>query len=192
MIGLRSVQATPDGWLIGFDAGEFGGGLWWFKRDGSRAVKLLPNNVHAIYQTSQGSLILVGLHHSGLDYGNVYKYSGPGGKHTVLLAKLDGSPEASTIAPDGGVIIAMSHSVLRLEQNGQIHKLYRTAEDLTYPTSVVVDGDGIVYVAMRFFVLRLAPQKGQYAVQWLMPEKCSSTKLEKYICSCTGGGEQQN
>lgn len=36
MIGRRSLQRTSSGWLVGFDAGEFGGGLWWFSHDGSR------------------------------------------------------------------------------------------------------------------------------------------------------------
>jgi hypothetical protein len=35
MIGRRTILQTADGWLLGFDAGEFGGGLWWFSKDGS-------------------------------------------------------------------------------------------------------------------------------------------------------------
>jgi hypothetical protein len=29
------ILQTADGWLLGFDAGEFGGGLW-FSKDGAR------------------------------------------------------------------------------------------------------------------------------------------------------------
>src|SRR5712691_4914079 len=39
MIGRRSLQPTSRGWLAGFDAGEFGGGLWWFSRDGSQTIE---------------------------------------------------------------------------------------------------------------------------------------------------------
>jgi len=192
MIGQRSVQPTSDGWLVGFDAGEFGGGLWWFNRAGSKSTKLLPDNVHAIYKTSLGTLILVGLNHMG-DYGAVYKYAdAPTTKSAVLLAKLDGSPEASTVTPDGNVIVATSHSVLQVDENAGIHDLYNTTEYLTYPTSAAMDVDETVYVAMTFFVLRLIPQNGKYAAQWLMPEQCRSTKLEKNICSCTGEGKQPN
>jgi hypothetical protein len=191
MFGGRSVQSTSDGWLIGFDAGEFGGGLWWFNRVGSKSVKLLPDNVHAIYQASQGILILVGLNHMGLDYGEIYKYA-DASNAVVLLAKLDGSPEASTISADGGLIIATSHSVSRVDPSGRIDELYRTGEYLTYPTSVTVDGMGVVYVAMRFFVLRLIPQNGAYTAQWMIPEQCRSPKLENYVCSCTGEGTKPN
>lgn len=34
------VLETSDGWLVGFDAGEFGGGLWWYRQDGKFDVQL--------------------------------------------------------------------------------------------------------------------------------------------------------
>src|SRR5258708_4140713 len=57
MIGRRSLLPTSGGWLAGFDAGEFGGGLWWFSRDGSQTIELLSEHVHAIYQIIQTILI---------------------------------------------------------------------------------------------------------------------------------------
>jgi hypothetical protein len=33
------VLETSDGWLVGFDAGEFGG-LWWYRQDGKFDVQL--------------------------------------------------------------------------------------------------------------------------------------------------------
>ena len=56
MIGSRSLLRTADGWLVGFDAGEFGGGLWWFNNEGDDNRKLLSENMHSILQTTNGVL----------------------------------------------------------------------------------------------------------------------------------------
>jgi hypothetical protein len=102
MIGRRSVLRTADGWLVGFDAGEFGGGLWWFNNEGDENRKLLSENVHAIYQTTDGVFVLVGLAHLSLDDGKIYKFTDAADEVSVTqLADLGGSPEASTVDADG-------------------------------------------------------------------------------------------
>jgi hypothetical protein len=186
MIGWRSVLRTSDGWLIGFDAGEFGGGLWWFSRDGRNTMKLLPENVHAIYETPDGIFVLVGLAHLSEDSGEIVQFiDGPEKVSFRRVASLGGSPEASALDPDGQIVIATMHSVLRVDHSGKVHELYKSGEHLTYPTSLVVGGNGNIFVAMRFFVLRLVSDNGAYQPQWLMPKKCRSFKSVKYICTCT-------
>src|SRR5580704_7859879 len=189
MIGRRSIQATASGWLIGFDAGEFGGGLWWFSRDGSQNIKLLSDNVHAIYQIKSSILILTGLSHLGLNFGRIYKFDDTVDKPTVTsVVILGGSPEASTLGSgDDNMIIATPDRVLRVDADGKVNEMYKSGEHLTYPTSVAVDTNGNIYVAMRFFVLRLIPQQGsRYNAEWLMPGQCRVFKLDKYICGCNG------
>jgi hypothetical protein len=187
MVGSPSLLRTADGWLVGFDAGEFGGGLWWFNSEGAVAKKLLPENVHSILQTSDGVFVLVGLAHLLLDHGDIYRFTETQEEVTVKhVADLGGSPEASTIDPDGGVVIATMGSVLRVDYDGKVRKIYKSGENLTYPTSVVVDANGNIFVAMRFFVLKLLVDNGgRYRPQWLMPKKCQSFKIVERICTCT-------
>ncbi len=186
MIGRRSLQPTSSGWLVGFDAGEFGGGLWLFNRDGSQNIELLSENVHAIYQINATILILTGLNHMRLNYGHLYKFSDiPDKPAVVSVANLGGSPEASTVGTDGNIAIATSERVLRVDTSGKIVEIYKSREHLTYPTSIGLDKNGNFYVAMRFFVLPLVPNVGsEYNAQWLMPEQCREFKLDKYICGC--------
>lgn len=187
MIGRRTLFATTDGWLVGFDAGEFGGGLWWFGRDGRHAKKLLSQNVHAIYKTPDGVFVLAGLAHLSLDNGEIEQFvETPDEISLRFIANLGGSPEASTVQPDGQVLVATMHSVVLVDHVGKIHEIYKSGEGLVYPTSVVVDSQGNIFVAMRFFVLQLLPHNGRYDSQWLMPSKCRSVKLVKYECICTG------
>jgi hypothetical protein len=186
MIGRRLLQPTSSGWLAGFDAGEFGGGLWWFSRDGSKTTELLSENVHAIYQIKKDILILTGLSHMGLNYGHVYKFDDTSSKATVTsVTDLGGSPEASTVDIGDNIVVATPDRVLRVDKDGKTNEMYKSGEHLTYPTSATVDRNGVVYVAMRFFVLRLIPQEASgYNAEWLMPEQCRVFKLEKYICGC--------
>lgn len=192
MIGRRTFKPTSSGWLAGFDAGEFGGGLWWFSRDGSKTIELLSENVHAIYQINSTILILTGLNHLGLDYGHLYRFSDISDNVNVMsVAYLYGSPEASTVEAGGNIIIATPNRVLQVGPEGKVDELFKSGEHLTYPTSVGVDTNGNIYVAMRFFVLRLIPQGSGYNAEWLMPEQCRSFNLEKYICTCNGEGKQE-
>lgn len=187
MIGTRSLLRTTDGWLIGFDAGEFGGGLWWFSRDGRDVKKLLSQNVHAIHKTPGGIFVLAGLAHLSSDTGEIDQFTETRDEVSVqFLANLGGSPEASTVRSDGQIVVATMHSVLLVDHVGKVHELYKSGEDLVYPTSVAVDGHGNIFVAMRFFVLQLVPHNGPYDPQWLMPGKCGSVKQVKYECVCTG------
>jgi len=186
MIGSRSVLRTADGWLVGFDAGEFGGGLWWFNNEGDENRKLLSENVHAIYQTADGVFVLVGLAHLSLDSGKIYKFTDTADEVRVTqLADLGGSPEASTVDADGRFVVATPRSVVAIDYAGHVHKLYKSGESLTYPTSVIVDANENILVGMRFFVLRLVPgSNGDYRPQWLMAKECQSFKIVKNICIC--------
>ena len=187
MIGIRSLLRTADGWLVGFDAGEFGGGLWWFNNEGDHSRKLLSENVHSILQTPNGVFVLVGLVHLSLDDGKIYQFTETAEQVKVThVADLGGSPETSTVDPDGRVVIATPKSVLAFDYSGNVRELYTSGENLTYPTSIVVDGNGDIFVAMRFFVLRLVPTSvGVYRPEWLMSKQCQSFKIVKRICTCT-------
>lgn len=130
--------------------------------------------------------MLVGLAHLSLDNGRIYQFTETTEEVKVThLADLGGSPEASTVDPEGRIVIATPKSVLAYYAGG-VHELYTSGEDLTYPTSVVVDDRGNIYVGMRFFVLKLVrASSAVYRPQWLMSKKCQSFKIVKRICTCT-------
>jgi hypothetical protein len=188
MAGKRSVLEVSDGWLIGLDAGEWGGGLWWFSRDGRTKQKLLSDNVKSIYNTSKGTLVLTGLAHLDHDDGSVYRFTDTADKISVRwLSKLGRAPEASTLDEAGDVIVATMNSILRVTPDGNVMRIFESEEHLIYPTSVQVGHSGVITVGMRFFVLRLIPNdKGDLRGEWLMPQRCTTFKLSNNICGCTG------
>ena len=50
-----SVKVS-DGWIIGFNAGEFGAGLWWFSPDGKKREKISGDQVVGFFVTDAGLL----------------------------------------------------------------------------------------------------------------------------------------
>ena len=188
MIGSRSLLKTSDGWLIGFDAGEFGGGLWWFSQDGSNVKKLMGENVHAIYKTPSGVFVLAGLAHLGLDRGGLYQFVDTPEKISLkYVTTLGASPEASMLDHDGNILIATMHGVLRVDKDARVRTIYKSDEWLIYPTSITEDSTGGIFVGMRFFILQVTPQEdGASKGEFLVREQCKTFKIEKYICKCTG------
>lgn len=69
--GTRSVEQVDDGWLVGLDVGEFGGGLWWFSCDGKLNRKLAYEGVKGFAKTSSGVIAVTGLAHLGIDEGKI-------------------------------------------------------------------------------------------------------------------------
>jgi hypothetical protein len=76
--GDRHVEKVADGWLVGFDAGEWGGSLWWFSEDGKAHKKLADENVVGFAKTSE-LLALTGLAHLGIDQEKVLRIRQSGG-----------------------------------------------------------------------------------------------------------------
>lgn len=57
------IEPYENGWLVGLDAGEWGGRLTWFSSDGKKKVVILRDNIRGIAQVGNEILILRGLAH---------------------------------------------------------------------------------------------------------------------------------
>lgn len=177
MIGrARTVRAGAD-WLIGFDAGEFGGGLWWASQDGKRTKLLTRENVQAFVPRNKDVLVFTGLSHMGYDRGAAYLFhpTNDGGKIT-RIADLDSAPSAALLENNGSVLIAVSNGVVTLLPDGNVVRLYKQEEmPILYPNSVAGDETDAIFVGMRFYVLRLHRRAdGNFESTWF--ERSSKTR----------------
>jgi len=186
MIGRRSLFKVPGGgWLLGFDAGEFGGGLWSADSSGN-THELSHENVHGLIDTPQGVMVFVGLAHMGLDSGNVLivPHTATSKAEVKTLAKLDGAPEALTRISSDTALVVTTHGITEISSAGGAKTLLHTDFSLLYPNSVVSTPDGIVYVGMRLFVVRFDPHAEPHAEQWFLPRSCE--RFEATGCVCNG------
>ena len=188
MRGRSVVAKAGDGWLVGFDAGEFGGGLWWTSNDGREKKKLTDENVHAILARQAELLVFTGLAHMSIDEGRVYSYR-PASQSVgtlVEVADLGSAPNAALVESNDIVLVAAQTRILALYPSNQLRVLYRNRDmGMLYTNSIAQDSAGNVVIGMRFFVLRLRPRRdGEYEPEWYFPDRCRNARVVGYHCDC--------
>jgi hypothetical protein len=138
MIGAESTLKLKNGWLLGFDAGEFGGGLWFADVDGKNQ-ELYNENVRGFVETQQGVLVFVGLAHMGLDSGKVlivpYKITAQTDLRT--LGELDGAPEAVSKQSDDTALVITTQGISQIASSGVSKTLLHRRFSGLYPNSIV-------------------------------------------------------
>ena len=207
--GLTTTVQFPNAWLLAFDAGEFGGGLWLTNQDGSAAKPILTDNVQAIVPLNGSVLVLSGLVHGLLDFGNAYIFSVPDKLDMSLqfTAHLDSAPRAHTRESDHSVLVATKNGLSRIMTSGTQEELFHfptwvreqdeksivEKSDVVYlggsrPNSIALGSNGTVFVGMSLFVLRLRKRATGYIEDWLLPNSCrrfqTTLEAEKTSVSC--------
>ena len=187
MKGRTMVQKVADGWLVGFNAGEFGGGLWWSDESGLRTRKLSGENVTAFVPRGDAVLVFTGLAHMSMDEGKLYSFTAKNSGTLVLIADIGSEPAAAMMGNNGTVLIATHIGVLQLTTNNGLALLYgNPAMGLLYPNSIIEDVAGSIVVGMRFYALRLERSAADYKPIWYVPRACSNTRLKRFDCECVG------
>lgn len=171
-LGQQYAVEVTDGWLVAFNAGEWGGSLWWFGPDGRRHYKVSDDQIRGFVSTRVGLLALEGLAHLALRRGQIVKItrSAQGLWRSTAFAPLGDAPEAVTGDLDSALIVVTSEALMRVRLNGQVEALIKKADwgDL-YPNSIVRTSSGEYYVGARGVVAHIARVGGHYHVDWLLP-----------------------
>jgi hypothetical protein len=187
MPGRAIVQKVVNGWLVGFNAGEFGGGLWWTDRSGRRTRKLTGENVRAFVLRGDAVLVFTGLAHLSIDSGKIYSFTEKDPGALVPIADVGTEPSAAVMGGAGAVFIATPIGVLQFTTDNRVEQLYgNRAMGFLYPNSIVEDTAGSIVVGMRFYALRLERSGAGYKPVWYIPLACTKTRLKDYDCECVG------
>lgn len=186
--GLKNAMHFKNGWLLAYDAGEWGGGLWLTNEDGSKTKRILNDNIRAVVPTDGGIIVLSGLAHMSINFGNAFIFSNPDGLDIALQhsVHLDGEPSAPAKEADGSLLFVTTYGLRRMTQSGELQRLtyFPKWTSQQYPNSMAVSSDGSIFIAMRMFVLRLRPNSGRYAEEWLLPNECRKFELRQFDCAC--------
>jgi hypothetical protein len=192
--GLRAVEAVSDGYLAGFTRGEFGGGLYWFSREGDKHLKISPmsaswspENVQGIGKDERAFYVFQGLAHLGVDQGRVLKVQQESGRRWVptVLVDLGSAPAAVLQEAPGTWLVATSSGLSRVSSRGTAERVWEQKKvGQLYPSSIVRTGDGVVYIGMRAWVVRLtALNPGPARAELLAPASCPSFAASQ-PCRC--------
>jgi len=172
--GEQFVAKVEDGWVVGFNAGEFGAGLWWFAPDGERRYKISENQVSGFIHSTAGLLALEGLAHLTLSRGQIIRVTR--GKDRRWKASrfvdLQHAPETAFQEADGSILVATTDRLVRVHLDQKMDVLLSdTFWGGLYPRSMVRDSSGVMYLGMRHGVARITPQKKGFSIKWLLPNE---------------------
>jgi hypothetical protein len=184
LAGTRHVVAVTGGFLVGFDAGEFGGGPWWFSADGTRRRKLtlrgishnhVAENVHEFVALAGDFLAFEGLNHLGGNDGQVVRlHLGPDGDwQPSLFAALNSCAQAVVQESKTTWLLATTTGIWRLDAQARVQPVWQSrGKYLYHPSSIARDAAGIVYMGMRGAIVQMTPRPGSaYAVDVLVPSE---------------------
>ncbi len=178
--------AVEGGFLVGADAGEFGGWLRWYSPDGGtwRSVSDWPTM--AIVVVGRDRAIALRRAERG---GAVEWVQFDGSAWAVNRSvSFDAEPVALGVAP-GRILVLTSAGVFAAGDAGRLETISLLQSSSLLPSSVAADGSGAVWVGMRDFVLRIEPpektgSENSAPVTWWAPKGCISARIVGKECIC--------
>ncbi len=171
-VGMVIPIPVHNGWLVGFNAGEFGASVWWFSKNKKQHYKISDDQVVAFVPTGTGLLVLEGLAHLGISRGRVMRPVWDEAKERWSLEEFATLPEA----PDAGtlwrdlLLVVTTTQLVTVDLSGNVKVLIKDVFwSEGYPTSIVVDNQDTAFVGMREGVARIDLQAVPSRVDWLVP-----------------------
>lgn len=155
--GATRFARVDDGWLVGFNQGEFGAALFWFSPDGQRHYRISEHQVVAFFPHAGGWAAIEGLGHLGFARGSIiritrHKASGRWQAQPTLT--LPDAPYAVAQVPYGPTLIVLGSSLVAIEDLSRSTTLLDDAPwSLLYPQSAALTADSrTLYIGMRQYV----------------------------------------
>lgn len=177
-----AFATVDDGWLVGFNQGEFGAALYWFSTDGKQSYKISSHQVVDFFSRPDGIHAIEGLAHLSASEGSVIRIARPkaGSRwQASSVAPLPFAPYAVSAPRDGAALITLSDSLVSFGADRKIQTLLANAPwGALFPSSSVLSPDGQkLYIGMRQFVgeFDLTTKK----LRLLIPSKRFLNKLSK-------------
>jgi hypothetical protein len=191
LAGRRHALKVDSGYIVGFDAGEHGGALWWFSPTGDKRVQLADVNIVGLTELRVGLVALSGLSHMGMSEGKLLRitreHDGPGHEgawSATPWIDMHGAVDAFVRESPESMLVLSATGLDRVTACGDVTRIATTNYDVLYPSSIAIDSNGIVYVGMRQFVTRFVPAADGYHEEWLTREDCPLLVRKKFECSC--------
>lgn len=180
--GASAFARVDDGWLVGFNQGEFGAALYWFSADGKRNYKVSDHQVADFFSLPGGLHAIEGLAHMGMSEGSVIRITRPQPRarwQASTATKLPFAPYAVSVRRDGTMLITLSDSLVAVGDDRKVTTLLAEPPwGGLYPNSSILSSDEQkLYIGMRQFVgeFDLSTKK----LRLLIPSDAFLNKLPK-------------
>jgi hypothetical protein len=146
---------VDDGWLVGFNQGEFGAALYWFSPDGERNYKVSDHQVAGFFSLSNGLHAIEGLAHMGSSEDSVIRIARPRPDarwEAATAMKLPFAPFAISVRRDGTMLIMLSDSLVSIGPDRKIHTLLSEPPWGGFHSLLLSRDEKKLYIGMRQYV----------------------------------------
>lgn len=166
--GFRTVKKVNDGYLVGFNKGEFGGSLHWFSERGDSTYQISRGNVDYIFEYKRKVYMANGLFHMGTDRGGINEMKFTDGKWKVDQG-IELPSKSDIIMPyKDRLLIITTKTILFFDGTSNFDFVKKGGFwDVLYPQSAVVVNDDL-FVGMRGGVYKI--NLNTKNEEWLMPK----------------------
>jgi hypothetical protein len=168
-LAVHDWLAVEGGFLVGYNSGEWGGGVLWYDSNGTLRQTITRENAVRFVETRYGLMAFTGLAHLTQDAGHVLHLVYTGRSWRSRALDLPGSPRAIRLDSDGSVLVVTARHLVRVLEGSRVARLHTGRWGGLSPTSIEEDVDGALYIGMRSVVARLRPTLRGYTEEWLAP-----------------------
>ena len=119
---ITATAPAPNGLLVAWHSGEWGGGLEYLTDDGRHETLIDEENVHAIFDLGGHTYALAGLSHLGLNNGSLWRIDIANRKPTAqMIAALPGGmPDAWSLVDGKAMLVATVSDDIAILPDGRI------------------------------------------------------------------------
>lgn len=167
LLDVADVLQLPEGYLVAYDSGEWGGALLFFGLDGTYRETLGNANTVQLRRTAYGVLAFTGLAHGTEDFGRVLFLRHERTQWTTTSRELPGAPLWVTPDIDGSLLVITTHDLVRVHEGPLVESLHQGHWAGRSPNSLVIGLDGSIYLGFDYVVIRLRPNASGFDEAWL-------------------------
>ena len=182
-----AFQRVEDGWLVGFNQGEFGAALYWFNPDGKQNYKISNHQVVDFFSGLHGVHAIEGLDHMGYSSGSVVRIDRADGERwqASTVVKLPGVPCTISTRRDGAMFITSPNSVVAVSGDRKVTTLLQDPWWYRPTSSVLSPDERKLFIGMEYFVAEfdIPTKKLRLLVPsdiFLQPFRESEERLREY------------
>jgi hypothetical protein len=179
-IGGYAFLQTNDGWLVGFNNGEFGASLYWFNKEGSQNYKISTHQVVSFFSTSKGIIAIEGLSHLSESQGSIIQiFKNKNRWEAKTLTELPEAPAASVLFKNELLLLVLHKSLASYSSESGLKTLAKDTDwSGLYPSSIALSTDETkAYIGMRQYIVEFIFNTGK--LRYLIPNDSFLNKLSK-------------
>lgn len=150
-----AFMRVEDGWLTGFNDGEFGAALYWFSLDGKQNYKISDHQVVDFFSGLDGIYAIEGLGHMDDSRGSVIRIARAesGGRwQASTIVELPGDPCTVSTRRDGTMFVTSPDWIVAISRDRKVTTLLQDPWWYRPTRAVLSPDEQKLYIGMEYFV----------------------------------------